>query len=73
MVMHQVKSSNILQIGYDPKIKILLVKFKNDVMYEYSEVPSGIYKNFIGAPSLGKYFALQIKGKFPYKVATEIK
>ena len=69
MVLHPVKSSNIEQVGYDAKEKILIIKFKKGTAYEYSNVPQSVYKNLMGAPSIGKQFIATVKGKFPYKIA----
>ena len=74
MVLNPVNSSNISQVGYDESIQILIIKFKNGTMYEYSDVPLEVYRNFIQSQSLGKFFTSFIRGVYAYKIISpEIK
>lgn len=58
----QVTSSNIKSIGYDGTT--LEVEFKNGAIWQYKDVPREKYDELMSAPSIGSYFAKNIKGKF---------
>lgn len=60
--MQKVISSTIAEVGYD--LGMLVIKFKNGVAYAFNDVPEKVYKDFIAAPSKGKYFAANIRGKY---------
>jgi hypothetical protein len=64
--LKEVKSSNILAIGYDKDSKILHVKFVGNNVYEYSAVPTELFEAFSGSESKGKFFAANVRGKFQY-------
>lgn len=67
MTRDAVKSSNIGAVGYDYQSKTLEVEFNTGAVYQYFEVPTSIYKDLVGAASVGSYFAENIKGKFEYE------
>lgn len=56
-----VVSSNIKAIFYDKNNDTLAVKFLDDDVYEYSDVPSAIYSAFLIAPSKGRFFHQNIR------------
>jgi hypothetical protein len=58
-------SSNIKSAGYDPATDTLEVEFANGSIYTYSDVSPAVYEAMIGAESPGKYFAANIRGKYP--------
>ena len=70
MERKQVKSSNILSVGYDPEKKILEIEFSTGRVYQYSNVPQWEYDTFIKAESIGKYFYRSIKGHYEFKKIT---
>ena len=60
-----VESSNITSIGYDPASHIFEVEFKNNgAVYQYFNVPEHIWRELETAPSVGKYYASQIRDRF---------
>ena len=59
-----VKSSNILRVRYDDKEKAMEVEFNNGGTYRYADVPKKLFEGMVQAPSAGKYFFAEIKGKF---------
>jgi hypothetical protein len=61
-----VSSSNIASVGYDPGSETLEVEFLDGYVYQYYNVPQGIYDELMGAPSKGKFLAYQIKDRFPF-------
>ena len=64
MVNQMVLSSEIEWIGYEHKRRMLQVEFLSGSIYQYDEVPETLYQSFLGAPSHGRFFENQIKGRF---------
>ncbi|MGH8908310.1 MAG: KTSC domain-containing protein [Egibacteraceae bacterium] len=65
MDMKAVKSSNIAEIGYDPKTNTLAVKFNgNGRTYHYPNVKQDVFDKFSKAESIGGHFAEHIRPKF---------
>jgi hypothetical protein len=60
-----VSSSNIRAIGYDPASQLLEVEFSQGAVYEYREVSAAAHQALMGAESIGRYFAANIKGHYP--------
>ncbi len=60
--MVPVKSSNIAAVGYDTSG--LRVQFKDGATYVYAGVPADLHANLMGAESVGKFLASEIRGKF---------
>jgi len=67
-----VASSNILSIGYDEANKVLEVEFTGGAIYQYHNVQSETYHQFISAPSTGKYFVESIKNQYSYTNVSSI-
>ena len=67
MIRQPIQSSNLRSVGYDEKLKILEIEFHEGRIYQYSNVPENIYSNLMNALSKGKFFAQQIKNRFPTK------
>lgn len=65
--MKPVDSSTISAIGYNPEQKTLAVEFKSGGTYHYTNVDKSVYDDLIGAKSIGKHFAANIKGAFDFK------
>lgn len=68
----KVKSSNLLEIKYNKKKKILSVVFVSGSLYEYYDVPEEIFKQLQTAKkkkqSLGSlFFTTIVKSNFAYK------
>jgi hypothetical protein len=65
-------SSNVRAIGYDDASKYLYIQFHPESerdrppTYRYANVPSQIYRRFLGAPSKGMFVWASIKGKYDY-------
>lgn len=63
-------SSNIAKAAYDDSNSELTITFKNkngQSDYTYTDVPKNVYTGMTIAPSAGKYFFANIKGKFTSK------
>lgn len=65
MTRTPVQSSNIASIGYDSGT--LDIEFKDGAIYQYSDVPAAVHKALMQAPSIGSYFAKNIKGSYRHK------
>jgi hypothetical protein len=65
MKFNEVTSSNIKQIAFEDDT--LYVTFKGGTTYTY-EAKEEEFNSFLNAPSKGKFFHANIKGR-PYKIA----
>ena len=59
-------STSIASIGYDPQRRLLDVEFRSGAIYRYLHVPREVGSRFLMAESKGRYFARNIRGKFPF-------
>lgn len=62
-----VESREIAVVGYDEGAKTLEVTFRRGGVYQYQGVSPDIHKQLMEAPSLGIFFAQNIKDCFPYQ------
>jgi hypothetical protein len=60
------QSSNVDRFGYDGSMLVLRVQFKNSSVYDYYEVPQGVFDAMKNAPSVGQFLAQQVKGIYRY-------
>lgn len=64
--MIPVLSSNVRAIGYDDGASVLHVRFRDSTrVYRYRGVSGSVYRAFMVAPSKGRFFAWNIKGRYP--------
>ena len=66
MDRNYVASSNIASIGYDEATETLEVEFLNGSVYQYYNIPAGIYEQLMQEGSKGKYLNTYIKNAYPY-------
>lgn len=64
-------SSLLEYIVYNSNTKILTVGFNNGQKYDYYEVPRGVFDEFMGANSAGKYYNRCIKGVYDSQKLTK--
>ncbi|MCY4031008.1 MAG: KTSC domain-containing protein [Hyphomicrobiales bacterium] len=62
-----VNSSDITSIGYDKPSKILEVEFHGSRIYQYENVPEGMYKDLMWVYDTDGFFNKEIKGVYGYK------
>jgi hypothetical protein len=62
-----VESSSIANVGYNARQRILDIQFHSGAVYRYSTVPKEVHAQFLKAPSKGRYFSAQIRGKYPFQ------
>lgn len=64
-----VKSSNLASVGFDPATNILAVKFNgSDQVHHYHEVHPDVVAAMDEAPSVGSFFAKNIRDKYHHEV-----
>lgn len=61
-----VSSSSIESVGYDPNSSTLEIEFKKGGIYQYHDVPSHTYEEFISSDSLGTYLHHNIKNIYAF-------
>lgn len=66
MIREPVASSNIESVGYDAPSETLEVEFHGGTIYQYYNVPEGLYDQLMAAPSKGQFFNTYIKNSYPY-------
>lgn len=66
-------SSNIAQVDYDDLMNTMTIGFRNNTVYEFYGVPEEVFQNFMLAPSYGRFFQTNIRGKFDYAKRGELK
>ena len=67
MKRQSVESSNLASIGYDAANEILEVEFNHGGVYQYFDVPEGVYQELMDAPSHGVYFSANIRNDYQYE------
>lgn len=61
-----VSSSVLISAGYDESSLTLEVEFKDGSLYQYFDVPTSVFRELLGAPSVGQYFAQNIRSDYRY-------
>jgi len=60
------ESTNIDRFSYDAEHLILTVEFKNGGIYNYFDVPQGVFSQMQAASSKGQFLAQSVKGTYRY-------
>lgn len=61
-----VASSNLASAGYDETSQTLEVEFTNGAIYQYYNVSSAVYQEFLAASSKGGFLNTYIKNAYPF-------
>jgi len=61
-----VTSSNVSSIGYDVSTMTLEVEYRTGSIYQYFDVPQGVYQELMGAASVGTYLNQNVKNNYRY-------
>ena len=64
MNMQPVTSSNLQAIGYDESYGVLAIEFRAGTIYLFGAVPRRIFEELRIAPSLGRFFVRNIRGRY---------
>lgn len=67
MINQMVVSSEIEWVGYEHKRNMLQVEFIAGSVYQYEPVPETIFQAFLEAPSHGRFFETEVKGKYSFR------
>jgi hypothetical protein len=68
VVLQDVESTLVQQVGYDPATQTLTVKLVTDgSVYEYFGVPQEVYDQFMAAESKGNFFTKNIKNVYKFQ------
>ena len=59
-------SSNLAEVGYDDESHTLEILFRQGGIYQYFDVPRGVYEALMGASSKGEYFVAHVRGGYRY-------
>lgn len=60
-----VNSTALYSVGYNEKLKILELEFReNGGVWQYLKFSKNKYKEFLQSESLGSFFVKKIKGKY---------
>jgi non-canonical purine NTP pyrophosphatase (RdgB/HAM1 family) len=62
-----VESTDIVSIGYDVKTRVLEIEFKEDRIYQYTDVAPDVYERFMRTDSYGEFFFAHINKHYRYK------
>lgn len=61
-----VQSSNVAEVGYDPNTMTLEVAFHSGGIYQYFDVPEGLFQEMLQAESVGRFLNIYIKNNYRY-------
>jgi len=59
-----VDSTTMRSVGYDSAEQILEVEFTSGAVYQYLEVPAGVFDELMHAKSKGRYFNQEIRDDY---------
>ena len=59
-----VSSSNLASVGYDVDSLTLEIEFLNGSVYQYYDVPEGVFEELLNASSVGSYFSHNIRNNY---------
>ncbi len=68
-----VVSVSVRAVGYDKETSTLEIEFCDSSIFQYADVPEGVYKGFMGSLGLNlektdlQYFSKHIKGHYSQK------
>ena len=66
MIRDPIASSNIASAGYDELSQTLEVEFTTGAVYQYYNVDSAMFEQFMLAPSKGQFLNVYLKNAYPY-------
>jgi len=70
--MERVRLDNfpIVSAGYDPEAEVLEIEFRRGALYQYFEVPQGVYDWLMRVPNKGEYLENMIKDVYRFENVT---
>jgi hypothetical protein len=67
------ESSSVASAGYDDATQVLEIEFKSGRIYQFTEVPRGVFDWLLRTPNKGSYVARMINGRYAYSDVTDAK
>jgi len=67
-----VESTTLAAIAYDEARELLQLEFCTRAVYLYFGVPPAVHQALLDAPSKGRYFNRNIRGRFPYRLILDV-
>jgi hypothetical protein len=67
-----VVSTTLATVAYDDVRELLRLEFRNQAIYQYSDVPAAVHQALLQAPSMGSYFNRVIRGRFPFVLVSNV-
>jgi hypothetical protein len=67
-----VESTTLVTVAYDEARKLLQLEFCSRAVYQYFNVPEVVHQSLLAASSKGRYFNQAIRGRFPYRVISDL-
>jgi len=66
-----IESTAIMAAAYVRQERILYLKFHSGEIYRYFDFPPEQFDDFLASDSKGRYFAYNIRGRFPFEPVEE--
>lgn len=64
-------SSSVASAGYDDSTRVLEIEFKSGRIYQFDDVPRGVFDWLLRTPNKGSYVARMINGKYRHRDVTD--
>ena len=64
MERKKVNSSQIRSVGYDPAAQMLEIELTDGTIWQYSKVPSEVYRRFMAAPTMISFYRDSIEDDY---------
>ncbi|HEX4196887.1 MAG TPA: KTSC domain-containing protein [Caulobacteraceae bacterium] len=65
--MPEVDSTALKAIDYRPLEHQLVLKFSSGELYAYDQASEDLYHRFLAAPSKGRFFQAEVRGRLPFR------
>lgn len=66
MIRDPIASTNIASAGYDEASQTMEVEFLGGSVYQYYNIGSDLYQQFMQSPSKGQFLNIYIKNAYPF-------
>ncbi|GAC1516731.1 MAG: KTSC domain-containing protein [Gemmatimonadaceae bacterium] len=67
-----VESKSIRAIGYDSDTRVLEIEFRSGGVYDYADVPVGVYEAMLRAESKATFFRAEVRERFQFTRIGEV-
>jgi hypothetical protein len=63
-------SSSVASVGYDDATQVLEIEFRSGRIYQFANVPRGVFDWLLRTPNKGSFVARMINGRYRYSDVT---